>query len=60
MLVELVATDIIRRGRVRALPQKDSKASDVTDIIVLGVDAQSTHQHVLLHALAEWRNGSVG
>ena len=60
MLVELVALDIIGRGSVWAPPQKDGKAPDVTHIIVLGVDAQAAHQHVLLHALAERRGGSGG
>jgi hypothetical protein len=60
MLRKLVATDIIGRSRVGAPPQKDGKAPDVTHIIVLGVDAQAAHQHVLLHALAERRGGSVG
>ena len=59
MLVQLVTADIIGRGHVWALPQKDGKAPDVTDIIVLGVDAQAAHQHVLLHALAERCGGSV-
>ena len=59
MLVQLVAADSFGRGHVWALSQKDGKAPDVTHIIVLGVHAQSTHQHVLLHALAERRNGSV-
>ena len=60
MLVELVASDIIGRGRVCAPPQKGGKAPDMTHIIMLGVDTKAAHQHVLLHALTEWRGGSGG
>ncbi|MNV98657.1 hypothetical protein D3C71_1939370 [compost metagenome] len=60
MLVQLEAADIIGRGGIGCAAQKRSKAPNVTDIIVLGMHAQAAHQHILLHALAERRGGSVG
>jgi len=58
MLVQLEAADIIGRGGIGCAAQKRSKAPNVPDVVLLGVPAQTAHQHVLLHALAKRSGGS--
>ncbi|ESY62266.1 hypothetical protein X740_28460 [Mesorhizobium sp. LNHC221B00] len=53
MLVQLEAPDILGRRSVGSAPKECGKAPDVTYVILLCMRSQTSHQHVLLHALTK-------
>jgi hypothetical protein len=52
-LVDLKATDVLGRCRIRRSAEKGSKASDEADVIALGLFSQAAHSHVFEHAPAQ-------
>src|SRR5690349_23183146 len=59
MLIQLEAADIVRRRGVGRAAEERGKAPDVTNVVLPRVGAETPHEHVVLHALAEWRNGCI-
>jgi len=60
MLRELETSNILADGCITSAPKEGGEAPDMPDVVLLGMPAQAAHQHILLHALAERCDGSVG
>src|SRR5262245_17168641 len=60
MLLQLEASDILRRRGVGSAPKERGEAPDMTNVILLRMRPQAPHQHVVLHALPQRRDRSVG
>lgn len=60
MLIQLEASDIVRRRGIGRAPEERGEASDVTNIVLSRVGAEAPQEHVVLHALAKRRNGCTG
>ena len=60
MLIQLEAADIVRRRGVGRAAEERGEAPDVTNVVLLRVGAEATHEHVVQHALAKRRDGCIG
>ncbi|ESZ68189.1 hypothetical protein X727_23215 [Mesorhizobium sp. L103C119B0] len=59
MLMQLESTDVRSRRSIGRAAKERSEAPDVTNVVLLGMGAQATHEHVVLHALAKRRDWCI-